>query len=162
MIIINTHTDGAHAAAHRTLASIPDPASEVRWHAVRGAAPAAHASEAQSHGPGFCSLYGDECLGGSKLTTPRPASSIGSPSHGSEPSGPRPPMMLGISRCGRRSSARHWVWRCRYSPPSPAATNVRPPCAAVRSTGWTFSATTRPPAPRTLAQPKRTTGPSEF
>ena len=63
MIIINTHTDGAHAAAHRTLASIPDPASEVRWHAVRGAAPAAHASEAQSHGPGFCSWYGDECLG---------------------------------------------------------------------------------------------------
>jgi hypothetical protein len=43
----------------------------------------------------------------SKPTTPRPASSIGSPSHGSGPSGPRPPTMLGISRCGKRSSARH-------------------------------------------------------
>jgi hypothetical protein len=40
--------------------------------------------------------------------------------------------------CGRRSSARHWVWRCRYSPPSPAATNARPPCAAARSTAWTY------------------------
>ena len=96
------------------------------------------------------------------IPSPGDRTLIGSPSHGSGPSGPRPPMMLGISRCGRRSSARHWVWRCRYSPPSPAATNARPPCAAVRSTGGTFSATTRPPAPRTLAQPKRKTGPSEF
>ena len=86
----------------------------------------------------------------------------GSTSHGSGPSGPPLPMTLGISHCGRRLSARHWVWRCRSSPPSPAATNARPPCADVRSTGWTFSATTRPPAPRTLAQPKRTTGPSEM
>jgi hypothetical protein len=53
-----------HAAAHRTLAPNQDLASEVRWHAVRGAAPAAHASEAHSHGAGFCSPYGDECLGG--------------------------------------------------------------------------------------------------
>ena len=36
--------------------------AQVRWHAVRGAAPAAHASEAQSHGPGFCSSYGNEFL----------------------------------------------------------------------------------------------------
>ena len=45
---------------------------------------------------------------------------------------------LGSSCCGRRLSARPWVWRCLYSPPSPAATNTRQPCAAVRSTGWTF------------------------
>jgi hypothetical protein len=38
----------------------------------------------------------------------------------------------------RRSFARHWVWRCRYSPPSPAATNARPPCAAVSSSYWTL------------------------
>jgi hypothetical protein len=37
-------------------------------------------------------------------------------------------MMLGISRCGKRSSARHWVWRCRYSPPSPAATSASALC----------------------------------
>ena len=81
----------------------------------------------------------------SKLTTPKPASSIGSPSHGSGPSGPRPPMMLGISRCGKCSSARHWVWRCRYSPPSPAATNALPPCEAARSTAQTRTSTTQPP-----------------
>ena len=61
----------------------------------------------------------------------------GSTCHGSGPSGPPLPMTLGISRCGRRLSARHWVWRCRYSPPSPAATNVRPPCAAARSAAQT-------------------------
>jgi hypothetical protein len=44
-------------------------------------------------------------------------------------------MTLGTSLCGRRSSARHWVWRCRYSPPSPAATNARPPCAAAKKHG---------------------------
>ena len=77
-------------------------------------------------------------------------------------SGPRPTMMLGISRYERRLSARHWVWRCRYSPPSPAATNARPPCAAARSTGWTFTATTRRHAQHTPAQPKRMTGPLEF
>ena len=51
------------AAAHHTLASIQGLASEVRWHAVRGAAHAAHASEAQSHGPGFYSSCGNEGLG---------------------------------------------------------------------------------------------------
>jgi hypothetical protein len=51
-----------------------------------------------------------------KLTTPRPATFIGSPSHGSGPSGPRPPMMLGTSLCGRRSSA----------PPPPQPTLARP------------------------------------
>jgi hypothetical protein len=35
----------------------------------------------------------------SKLTTTRPACFIGSPSHGSGPSGPPLPMTLGISRC---------------------------------------------------------------
>jgi hypothetical protein len=72
------------------------------------------------------------------------------------------PMTLGISRCGRRLSARHWVWRCRYSPPSPAATSARPPCAAARSTAQTRMTTTGPPVLRTVAQPKRTTGRSEF
>jgi hypothetical protein len=46
-----------NAAAHSTLASIQGLASEVRWHTVRGAAHAAHASEAQSHCPGFYSSY---------------------------------------------------------------------------------------------------------
>jgi hypothetical protein len=41
----------SHAAAHHTLASIQGLVSEVRWHAVRGAAHAAPASEAQSHSP---------------------------------------------------------------------------------------------------------------
>jgi hypothetical protein len=72
------------------------------------------------------------------------------------------PMTIGISRCGRRLSARHWVWRCRYSPPSPAATSARPPCAAARSTAQTRTTTTRPPVRRTVAQPKRTTARSEF
>ena len=85
----------------------------------------------------------------SKLTTTKPASSIGSPSHDLGPSGPQQPMMIGISCCGRRLSAQHWVWRCQYSTPSPATTNACPPCEAVRGTGWTFSATTRPPAPHT-------------
>jgi hypothetical protein len=111
------------------------------------------------HNIRFCSSYGNECR---KLTAPRPASSIESPPHGSGPSGPRPPMMLGTSLCGRHSSARRWVWRCRYSPPSPAATNARTPCAAARSTEWTFTVTTRRPARHTPVQRRRTTGPSEF
>ncbi len=40
------------------------PCAEVRWHTVRGAAHAAHASEAQSHCPGFYSSYGNEGVGG--------------------------------------------------------------------------------------------------
>jgi hypothetical protein len=68
----------------------------------------------------------------SKLTATRPASLIGSPSHGSGPSGPPLPMTLGIMGdvC---VATLHWVWRCRYSAPSPAATNARPPCAVART-----------------------------
>ena len=42
-----------------------------------------------------------EMNGRSKQTTPRPASSSGSPSHGSAPSGPHPPTMPSIQHSGR-------------------------------------------------------------
>ena len=75
---------------------------------------------------------------------------------------PTTAMMLGISRYGRRLSARHWVWRCRYSPPSPAATNARPPCAAARSKAWTFTATTTWNCTPHSGATKAHDGPSEF
>jgi hypothetical protein len=55
----------------------------------------------------------------SKPTTPRPATSFGSPFHGSGPSGPRPPTMPWTQRSGRRLSPRREVWRFPCSPPPP-------------------------------------------
>jgi hypothetical protein len=96
-----------HGAAHQALGALQDPASSLRRHALRGAAPASHATETQSHGPGLHPARGDEQpRRASRPTTPRHASSSGSPSHGSAPSGPPPPTMPSTQHSGRRLSPR--------------------------------------------------------
>jgi len=49
-----------HGAAHQALGALQGPASALRRHAFRGAAPASHATETQSHGPGLHPARGDE------------------------------------------------------------------------------------------------------
>ena len=49
-----------HGAAHQALGALQGPAPALRRHAFRGAAPASHATETQSHGLGLHPARGDE------------------------------------------------------------------------------------------------------
>jgi len=51
---------GPAEAAHQALGALQGPAPALRRHAFRGAAPASHATETQSHGPGLHPARGDE------------------------------------------------------------------------------------------------------
>jgi len=89
-----------HGVAHQALGALQGPASALRRLALRGAAPASHATETQGHGPGLHPARAN--LEEQADNAKRPASSSGSPSHGSEPSGPPPTTMPSTQRSERR------------------------------------------------------------